>query len=268
MTGREEMEGPVQLSRRGRLLVLRLHRPEARNAIDSAMLLAINAALDLAEADSAIRTILLEGDAEVFCTGLDLRAALGGSDGAMDASAAERGARQYLAVLRRFTRSPKIIACRVAGRCEAGGIGFVAAADFAVAECGASFRLSEALIGLLPATLMPFLIRRVGFRTAYRLTLAAPLLGPAEALAAGLVDAAGAAAPEALRGLLLGSERVPERTVAAAKAYFDALAPITAEMEECAVGRITSLLADPEAASRIRSLMAQGLWQGGRGSAS
>jgi polyketide biosynthesis enoyl-CoA hydratase PksH len=258
------MEGPVQLSRRGRLLVLRLHRPEWHNAIDSAMLEAIDAALTMAEADPAIRTVLLEGNAEVFCTGLDLKAALGGGDGAMDPAAAERGARQYLAVLRRFTRSPKIIACRVAGRCEAGGVGFVAAADFAVAEPGASFRLSEALIGLLPATLMPFLIRRVGFRTAYRLTLAAPLLGPAEALTAGLVDAAGAAASEALRHLLLGSERVPERTVGAAKAYFDALAPITAEMEECAVGRITSMLADPEAAARIRGLMAQGVWQGGR----
>ncbi|MFC7544045.1 enoyl-CoA hydratase-related protein [Siccirubricoccus deserti] len=101
------MEGPVQLSRRGRLLVLRLHRPEAHNAIDSAMLLAIDAALDLAEADPAIRTVLLEGNAEVFCTGLDLKAALGGGDGPMDPAAAERGARQYLAVLRRFTRSPR-----------------------------------------------------------------------------------------------------------------------------------------------------------------
>ena len=229
------------------------------------MLLAIDAALDLAEADPAIRSVLLEGNAEVFCTGLDLKAALGGGDGAMDPAVAERGARQYLAVLRRFSRSPKIIACRIAGRCEAGGIGFVAAADFAVAEPGASFRLSEALIGLLPATLMPFLIRRVGFRTAYRLTLAAPLLGPAEALAAGLVDAAGADAPEALRHLLLGSERVPERTIMAAKAYFNALAPITADMEECAVGRITSMLADSEATTRIRTLMAQGVWQGATG---
>jgi hypothetical protein len=57
---------------------------------------------------------------------------------------------------------------------------------------------------------------------------------------------------------------VPERTVGAAKAYFDALAPITAEMEECAVDRITSMLADPEAAARIRGLMAQGVWQGVR----
>ena len=82
-TGLERMEDPVQLSRRGRLLVLRLHR-ESHNSIDSAMLLAIDAALNLAEADPAIRTVLLEGNAEVFCTGLDLKAALGGGDGAMD----------------------------------------------------------------------------------------------------------------------------------------------------------------------------------------
>ncbi|KMO36974.1 enoyl-CoA hydratase-related protein [Methylobacterium aquaticum] len=257
-------EPPVRILRRGRLMVVTLSRPAQHNAIDHTMLSALGAALDEAEADPALRSVVLEGNAEVFCSGLDLEAALAG--GAMGQPAAEAGARRYLALLRRFTRSPKIIACRVAGRCEAGGIGFVAAADFAVAEPGASFRLSEALIGLLPATLMPFLIRRTGFRTAYRMTLAAPWLGPQEALAAGLVDAAGPGAAEALRHLLLGCERVPERTVAAAKAYFDGLAPITREIEDYAVGRIGSLLADPDAAARIHDLMAQGVWQGaGRG---
>ncbi|MGE0713975.1 MAG: enoyl-CoA hydratase-related protein [Alphaproteobacteria bacterium] len=256
---------PVLVARRGRLMTLRLNRPAQRNAIDAQMLARIAAALDAAEADSGVRTVLIEGNAEVFCTGLDLEAALAGR-GAMDPAAAERGARAYLDVLHRFARSPKIVACRVSGRCEAGGVGFVAAADFAVADPGATFRLSEALIGLLPATLMPFLIRRVGYRTAFRLTLAAPLLGPAEALAAGLVDAAGEGAGEALRHLLLACERVPERTVGAAKAYFDGLAPITAEIGDYAVGRIASLLADPGAAARIRDLMAQGVWQAGRGS--
>jgi polyketide biosynthesis enoyl-CoA hydratase PksH len=258
-------EAPVQVVRRGRLLSVRLHRPERHNAIDHGMLEAITAALDAAEADPGIRTMLIEGGSSAFCTGMDLEAALAGGGAAIDAASAEPGARRYLALLQRFVRSSKIIACRVAGRCEAGGIGFVAAADFAVAEPGATFRLSEALIGLLPATLMPFLIRRVGFRAAYRMTLAAPLLGPAEALAAGLVDAAGEGAGESLRQLLLGCERVPERTVGAAKAYFDGLAPVTRDIEDYAVGRIVSLLADPDAVSRIRDLMSQGVWQGGRG---
>ena len=257
-------EPPVLATRRGRLLSLRLNRPERRNAIDAAMLAAIDAGLDQAEADPGIRSVVIEGGPEVFCTGLDLESALAGGGAAMDPAAAERGARHYLAVLRRLSMSPKIVACRVEGRCEAGGVGFVAAADFAVAGPGASFRLSETLIGLLPATLMPFLIRRVGYRAAYRMTLAAPLLGPAEAAAMGLVDAAGEGAGEALRQFLLGCERVPERTVAAAKAYFDGLAPITPAVEDYAVGRIASLLADPEAAARIRELMAQGIWQGGR----
>jgi polyketide biosynthesis enoyl-CoA hydratase PksH len=257
-------ETPVEVSRRGRLLSLRLNRPERHNAIDHAMLQAMTAALDAAEADPGVRTVLIEGGPPTFCSGMDLDAALAGHDGAIDAAAAEPGARGYLALLQRFVRSPKIIACRVAGRCEAGGIGFVAAADFAVAESAATFRLSEALIGLLPATLMPFLIRRIGFRAAYRMTLAAPMLGAADAKSIGLVDAAGDGAAEALRQLLLGSERVPERTVGAAKAYFDGLAPITREIEDYAVGRIVSLLGDPEATARIRDLMAQGIWQGGR----
>jgi polyketide biosynthesis enoyl-CoA hydratase PksH len=114
---------------------------------------------------------------------------------------------------------------------------------------------------------MPFLIRRVGFRAAYRMTLAAPGLDAEEALRIGLVDAAGPGAEEALRRLFLACGRVPERTVAAAKAYFDGLAPMAPAVENYAVGRIASLLADPANAARIRELMAQGVWQGGQAAA-
>ena len=99
------------------------------------------------------------------------------------------------------------------------------------------------------------------------MTLAAPGLDAEEALRIGLVDAAGPGAEEALRRLFLACERVPERTVAAAKAYFDGLAPMAPAVEDYAVGRIASLLADPANAARIRELMAQGVWQGGRAAA-
>lgn len=238
-----------------------MDRPARHNAINSEMLREFNDALDMAEADPAIRSVLLEGSPGNFCTGLDLEGMLGGDEGNRASGDMERGVREYLALLKRFCATPKFIICQVEGRCEAGGVGFVAAADFTIAGPRASFRLSEALLGLLPATLMPFLIRRVGFRQAYKLTLAAPTLGPREALAMGLVDAADEEAGASLRSLLLSCERVSERTVGAAKAYFNALAPITPEMEDLAVNRITSLLAEPEVAARIGDLMAQGMWQ-------
>jgi polyketide biosynthesis enoyl-CoA hydratase PksH len=234
-----------------------MDRPARHNAINGQMLREINDALDMADADPSVRSVLLEGNASVFCTGLDLE----GDAGDRASGDIERGVRDYLALLKRFCSTAKLIFCQVEGRCEAGGVGFVAAADFAIAGPRASFRLSEALLGLLPATLMPFLIRRVGFRQAYRMTLACPTLGPREALAAGLVDAADDEAGASLRSMLLSCERVSERTVGAAKAYFNALAPITPEVEDLAVGRITSLLAEPDVAARIRDLMAQGMWQ-------
>ena len=257
------MAEPIRASRRGRVLVLRLDRPGRHNAIDGSMLTALDAALEGAAGDPGIRFVLLEGSEEVFCSGLDLEEALPRDGGGLSRDAAEAGARRYFATLRRLALSSKVIACRVAGRCEAGGVGLVAAADFAVAEPSARFRLSETLIGLLPATLMPFLIRRVGYRAAFRLTLAAPMLDAEEALRIGLVDAAGHDAEEALRRVFLACERVPERTVAAAKAYFDGLSPMGAAVEDYAVGHIADLLADPANGARIRRLMAEGVWQGG-----
>jgi len=255
------MAAVTHITRRGRLLGIRMDRPVRHNAINSQMLREFSQALDMAEADPSIRSVLVEGDADVFCTGLDLEGMLEGDTEDRAAGDMERGVRDYLALLKRFCTTSKFIICQVEGRCEAGGVGFVAAADFTISGPRASFRLSEALLGLLPATLMPFLIRRVGFRQAYRMTLCAPTLGPREALAVGLVDAADEEAGASLRSVLLSCERVSERTVGAAKAYFNALAPITAEMEALAVNRITSLLAEPDVATRIGDLMAQGMWQ-------
>jgi polyketide biosynthesis enoyl-CoA hydratase PksH len=114
----------------------------------------------------------------------------------------------------------------------------------------------------MPACVMPFLKRRVGFQQARWMALSAASLDAARAERIGLVDQVADRLDEAVRRQLLAVERVPARTFARIKAYADRLSPIDATTEDAAVGEIASLLDDPANRAIIEELMRQGVWQG------
>jgi polyketide biosynthesis enoyl-CoA hydratase PksH len=251
----------IAVHRTGRLVTLRMDRPDAHNAINGAMLHDINAVLDAVERDPAIRCIVLEGHPGTFCTGMDMPAlAAGGSYGQDDV---EAGVQLYFHTLRRFTLTSKAVIALIDGRVEAGGVGFVAAADYALATGRSTFRLSEALLGLIPSCVMPFLVRRVGLHKAFRMTVTARRMDAADAAATGLVDHVAEAGDDALRRFLLDIERVPEVTVRQTKAYFERLWPITAEMEAAAVAQTCELLSGGDGIAKLREFQRQGIWQAG-----
>src|SRR5205823_1720022 len=113
----------------GKLLAVTLARPERHNAINRRLLEELHAALDQAEADPQVRIIALEGQPGVFCTGLDFEAF---ADGAPNRDAVADTARLYYRTLLRFRQCPKLVACRIDGRVQAGGVGLVAACDYAL----------------------------------------------------------------------------------------------------------------------------------------
>lgn len=257
------MSGPYQTlhaTRQGRTLFVRLDRPDAFNAINTAMLRDLDAVLDSVEADDAVRSVVLEGQNGVFCTGMDLAEAVEGRPKSLQEI--EAGARLYFRILRRLATSPRAVIARIDGRVEAGGIGFVAASDHVLAAPASTFRLSEAVLGLMPACVMPFLKRRIGFQQARWMALSAASVDAARAERIGLVDQVADRLDEAVRRQLLAVERVPARTFARIKAYADRLSPIDLTTEDAAVGEIASLLDDPASRAIIEELMRQGLWQG------
>jgi polyketide biosynthesis enoyl-CoA hydratase PksH len=170
----------------------------------------------------------------------------------------EDAARLYFRTLRRLSLTSKVVVCSVDGRAQAGGVGLLAASDYVISTGRSTFRLSEALFGLLPCSVLPFLMRRTGFQKAYWLTLTAQQLDARGAHGIGLVDEVDDDLAAALRRFLLKVERVPEKTVGRMKDYFRRMWFLSERAEAEAVAEITDLLEDEENIRRIAEFVEHG----------
>ncbi len=164
-----------------------LHRPELRNAFDDALIALLEKAFMEAQRDPAVRVVVLAGNGPAFCAGADLNwmkrmAGYGYDENLADAQALAR-------MLATLDRMPKPTIARVHGPVFAGGTGLVAACDIAVGTPQAKFCLSEAKLGLSPATISPYVIRAMGERLARRYFLTAEVFDAAEAYRNGMLSA-------------------------------------------------------------------------------
>jgi methylglutaconyl-CoA hydratase len=168
----------------------------------------LDAAFAQLEADTAVRVIVLAGDGRHFSAGADLRWMQRASAASLEWNLAD--ARRFAAMLARIERCTKPTVARVQGAALGGGVGLACACDVAIAAENASFAVSEARFGILPAVIGPYVINAVGKRQARRLALTTERIGAAEALAIGLVtrvvalDALDGAVDEATAALLAG----------------------------------------------------------------
>lgn len=234
-----------------------LSRPGRNNSINSGMIRELGSVLDEAEGDPACRMVVIEGAPGVFCTGMDFQEVAGRRDVA--AAEAVRIS-EYMALLRRFTLSPKVVIARVDGRVIAGGVGLVAASDLVLATGRSEFSLSEALWGLLPCCVIPFLIRRVGFQKAYAMTLTTRPVSAAEAQTFHLVDEVTPNPDESLRRLGLRLNLLEEETLGDLKRYFRRMWMLTEDMERHAVEEITRLASLPRVQRNIATFVESGVF--------
>jgi methylglutaconyl-CoA hydratase len=163
-----------------------LNRPELRNAFDDELIRQLRVALEDVSGDASIRVMVLAGNGPAFCAGADLNwmkrmAGYGYEENLADATALA----QMLATLDRL---PQPTIARVHGPVFAGGTGLVAACDIAVGTPEAKFCLSEAKLGLSPATISPYVIRAMGERNARRYFLTAEVFDADEALRVGMLS--------------------------------------------------------------------------------
>jgi dehydration protein DpgD len=179
----------VLVERRADATWLTINRPQAMNALNSEAYAAIIGALRAAEADDAVRTVILTGaGGRAFCAGADLKElARYDADGAdPDAGPGQgMGGTQAFAALRSFTK-PLIAA--IDGYCFAGGLEIAALCDLRAATEGSTFRLPEARLGLLPDPGLVELTRLIPLGEALHLQLAARPLTAARAYDIGLVQ--------------------------------------------------------------------------------
>jgi methylglutaconyl-CoA hydratase len=165
-----------------------LNRPQVRNAFDGLMVTELRRAIfDLHEVD-AVRVIVLGGRGESFCAGADLQwmKAMAGFDRDENLREAQAMADLFFTVY----DSPKPIVARVQGAALGGGAGLVAASDIPVAALGTQFGFTEVRLGILPAVISPFVIRKIGESAARELFITGERFEAVKAQEIGLVRAA------------------------------------------------------------------------------
>ena len=162
-----------------------LNLPDLHNAFNEALISELTTVLQALDAEAAVRAVVLTGHGKSFCAGADLNwmkkmAGYGAAENLADA--------QALALMLRTLNglSKPTVAC-VRGAAFGGGVGLVACCDIAVAAHDAVFSLSEAKLGLIPATISPYVIEAIGARQARRYFLTAERFTAAEAFRIGLV---------------------------------------------------------------------------------
>jgi enoyl-CoA hydratase len=172
----------LERERRGRVEVLRLNRPEARNAMSPELSLAIEEALDDIEATDDVWTVVITGTGPIFCAGADLKAVASGNAAAIET---KRGG--FGGIARRDF--PKPIIAAVQGPALAGGFELVLACDLVVAATDATFGLPEAKRGLLAAAGGPVrLAHRVAMPLALEIVMTGEQITAERAYQVGLVN--------------------------------------------------------------------------------
>ena len=162
-----------------------LNRPELRNAFNDAVIAELTAAFTELGADPGLRVIVLGGHGRSFCAGADLSWMRAMADYSWEENRAD--AQGLADMLWTIYRCPLPVVGRIQGDCYAGGVGLAAVCDVLVAAEGVTFCLSEARLGLLPATIGPYVVRALGEQASRRYFTTAERFSAARAHELGFV---------------------------------------------------------------------------------
>ena len=162
-----------------------LNRPDRRNAFDAAMVEEIRRAFETLGRDPSVRVIILSGAGATFCAGADLRWMC--PDRTPSALEARQDAERLLAMFRAIDECPCPVIGRIQGAAYGGGVGLIAVCDIAVAAAESTFACSEVRLGLVPAVIAPFILRKAGETFSRRFCLTGGTFSAATAMQAGLI---------------------------------------------------------------------------------
>lgn len=218
----------IEIDPRG-VAMLWLARAEKHNALSAEMIAELTEAAQQLGSNPDVRVVMLAGEGASFCAGGDL----GWMRQQIDADATTRrqGARNLAMMLNGLNLLPKPLIARVQGNAFGGGIGMMAVCDIAIAARGAKFGLTEVKLGLIPATIGPYVLARMGEDKARRVFFSARLFDADEAvrlnLAARAVDAGDL--DSAVEAEIAPFLNAAPGAVAAAKAQCRAYGPVIDE---------------------------------------
>ncbi len=179
------MSQAIRITTQGAVATVTLSRPEVRNAFNDEVIAELSQAFVRLGDDPQVRVVVLRAEGQAFCAGADLNWMRRMADYSHDEN--EQDAQKLAFMLRAIYECPKPTIARVQGDVYAGGMGLVACCDMAVSVDTANYCLSEVKLGLIPATIGPYVIRAMGPRASHRYFLTAERFSAQEAQRIGFV---------------------------------------------------------------------------------
>jgi methylglutaconyl-CoA hydratase len=174
--------GALRIERDGEVLRVTLARPESRNAFDAALIAELSEAfVDVGTA----RAVVLSGDGPSFCAGADVEWMRASADLDRETNVADANALRRM--LEAIDGCPAPVVAVVHGHALGGGVGLVAVADIVLADPGTAFAFSEVKLGIVPAVISPFALRKIGESAARRYFVTGERFDAETALRIGLV---------------------------------------------------------------------------------
>ncbi len=182
------MTQAIRIDIQNQVATVTLSRPEVRNAFNDEVIAELTEAFVRLGDDPKVRVVVLAAEGPAFCAGADLNWMRRMADYSREENEEDAGKLAFM--LRAIYECPKPTIARVQGDVYAGGMGLVACCDMAVSVDTANYCLSEVKLGLIPATIGPYVIRAMGPRASHRYFLSAERFDAAEALRIGFVHEA------------------------------------------------------------------------------
>lgn len=247
----------LDISRDGAVARVFLNRPDVRNAFNDAVIAELTAAFRGLGTDASVRAIVLGGHGKAFCAGGDLNWMRAMADYSWQQNRAD--AQALADMLWTLYTCPVPVVGRVHGDCYAGGVGLASVCDVLVAAEGMHFCLSEAKLGLLPATIGPYVVRALGQQASRRYFVTAERFSAAEAHRLGFVHEL--AHPETIDATVDAIVQTLVANGAAAVRASKQLvrdlagAPLTAELRADTARRIADIRASDEGRDGVQAFL-------------
>ncbi len=230
-------------------------RASKHNAIDAAMMTELFAAINELGRDPQVCAIVLAAEGKSFSAGADLAWMQAQFAATREERVSE--ARKFALVLKALNEAPKFTLARVHGPVFGGGIGLIAACDCVIASEAATFALTEARLGLIPATISPYVMAKIGERGA-RHMMSGRRFDVAEAMALGLVSKIATDFDSAIETELEAVLQCATPALAAAKFLFRTQGHvIDMSVIEDTISRLANAWETPDAQERIAAFLAK-----------
>lgn len=232
----------LRVGRGDAVATVSLARPDARNALNAGLIGELTRCMEELAEDGNVRVVVLTGEGDFFCAGADIGYMRDTANFSYEENL--KDARRLAAMFGAVDGSPKPVVARIKGAAIGGGVGLVAAADVAVAEEGTVFGFSEVRLGISPATISPFMVRKIGHSHVRALFLTGERFDAVRAQAIGLVHEVASeeqldvAVQEKVEGLLAGG---PEALAATKALLRDLRDAPSGEVAEITARRIAEL---------------------------